>query len=334
MRYIMPIVEQLDRAARELATDHPINNRLALILIDNATELILHRRCKTHALWDKEYRKLGEAKLSLKQRHMARGSFLDGKLIVLQALGDISEKERRFIAICHDYRSELYHVGLGHEAVIRAMAGRYFDLCCELFGRIKPDYVVWSSNEQVTEIGKRYLAKITENIQSMLGLDVEKLAPVLLAERPELPDLSVTLGQAAADAIDEIEQAFEFFVNDNPAKLKADEALEQIQFHFDFLRRAEKEGIEGSNWDREYQRRMFDLRKEMQQTWRPRFRRIPLDNWGARATDTGAERDALTALDRYQALRNDMAYLEEVIGEAAAELDAWIQLQIDIARGK
>ncbi|MGE0120813.1 MAG: hypothetical protein AB7S58_22940 [Dongiaceae bacterium] len=330
----MPIVEQLDRAAGELATDHPINNRLALILIDNATELVLHRRCKTHALWDKEYRKLGKEKLSLKQRHMARGSYLEGKLIVLQALGEISENERRFIAICHDYRSEIYHLGLGHEAVIRAMAGRYFGLCCELFGRIRPDHVSWSSRDEMTEIGKRYLVKITGQTTSMLDLDVEKLAAALLAERPDMPDLSSTLGQSAADAIGEIEEAFEFFVNDNPAKLRADDALEQIQFHFDFLRRAEKEGIEGSNWDQEYQRRMFELRKEMQLTWRPRFRRIPFDNWRARATETAAERDALIALDRYQALRNDMAYLEEVIGEAAAELDAWIQLQIDIARGK
>ena len=44
MRYVITIVEQLDRAAAELTTDHPINNRLALILIDNATELILHRQ--------------------------------------------------------------------------------------------------------------------------------------------------------------------------------------------------------------------------------------------------------------------------------------------------
>ena len=38
MRYVLTIVEQLDRAARELVTDHPINNRLALILVDNATD--------------------------------------------------------------------------------------------------------------------------------------------------------------------------------------------------------------------------------------------------------------------------------------------------------
>ena len=44
MRYIALIVEQLHRAALELAIDHPINNRIALILIDNAAELVVHHR--------------------------------------------------------------------------------------------------------------------------------------------------------------------------------------------------------------------------------------------------------------------------------------------------
>ena len=34
LRYTLTVVEQLDRAASELAVDHPINNRLALILVD------------------------------------------------------------------------------------------------------------------------------------------------------------------------------------------------------------------------------------------------------------------------------------------------------------
>lgn len=103
---------------------------------------------------------------------------------------------------------------------------------------------------------------------------------------------------------------------------------------YDFARRAEKDGIEGSHLDREYHERLAALRNDMKQTWRARFRHLPVESWRARATKIGQETDALVSLDRYQALRNDTAYLEDVIGEAAAELDAWIQLQIDIARGK
>src|SRR5262245_14126366 len=109
MRYVTTIVEQLDRAASELATDHPINSRLALILIDNATELILHRRCTDELEWDHI-----RAKLSGLERRQARGQFLEGKLKVLEVLGDLKPEERQFVRVAHEYRNELYHIGLKH----------------------------------------------------------------------------------------------------------------------------------------------------------------------------------------------------------------------------
>lgn len=45
LEHTLTIVEQLHRATEELRTDHPTNNRLALILIDNAVELIVHHHC-------------------------------------------------------------------------------------------------------------------------------------------------------------------------------------------------------------------------------------------------------------------------------------------------
>ena len=84
MHYIMPIVEQLDRAVRELETDHPINNRLALILIDNTAELIIHRRCSMYVRMAKTYGDVNKKHFSAKHRRMAIGPFLEPKLEILQ----------------------------------------------------------------------------------------------------------------------------------------------------------------------------------------------------------------------------------------------------------
>lgn len=73
-----------------------------------------------------------------------------------------------------------------------------------------------------------------------------------------------------------------------------------------------------------------------------RRRRTPLlpscTLWGASArwlaARIGQESDALKALGDFQALRREMEYLVEAIGEAAADLDGWIQMEIDRARGK
>ena len=182
MRYVLTIVEQLDRAATELTTDHPINNRMALILIDNATELILHRQCSGRLESDRWMSRLSslrqsiaqhrssendlespedsdEPQLTLKQRAQAEGKSLDGKLKVLEHLGDIIGTERRFITIAHEYRNELYHVGLSHDHIIRAIAGYYFLLCCDLFVRMKGGGVfsrVFSSDDKYSEVAKRY----------------------------------------------------------------------------------------------------------------------------------------------------------------------------------
>jgi hypothetical protein len=80
--------------------------------------------------------------------------------------------------------------------------------------------------------------------------------------------------------------------------------------------------------------RKGELREKMLKTWRATFRQVPFDNWRARAEKLAALNDDLAALDTFQALRNDMAYLEEAIHDAAGQLDSWIQLEIDRARGK
>ena len=159
MRYVLTIVEQMDRAARELVTDHPINNRLALILVDNAMEVMLHRQCTDRLELDSMASGLWKAHETLihgesandhppfsvdlkkdvmthKQRSQAKGIFLDGKLKVLESMEDITSKERRFIAIAHGYRNELYHVGLTHDEIIRPLAAQYFLLSCDLFVRL------------------------------------------------------------------------------------------------------------------------------------------------------------------------------------------------------
>ncbi len=47
MKFFSTIIEQLDMAVAEIAVDQPIHSRFALILIDNATELLIHRSCNT-----------------------------------------------------------------------------------------------------------------------------------------------------------------------------------------------------------------------------------------------------------------------------------------------
>jgi hypothetical protein len=48
VEFFSTIIEQLDMTIAEIAIDQPINSRLALILIDSATELLTHRSCEQY----------------------------------------------------------------------------------------------------------------------------------------------------------------------------------------------------------------------------------------------------------------------------------------------
>ena len=329
MRYVLTVVEQLDRAARELNTDHPINNRLSLILVDNATELILHRKCTDHLDYDHILQKLQP-----KQRLMARGHSLEGKLKVLEYLDDLESGERQFIRIAHQYRNELYHVGLKHDDIIRAISGHYFLLCIDLFVRLKPSWQTISSDTIYTDVSKRYVSTKNGRIAS-LSVEHEVIAEKLRDELPNgIPDLAETLADSARRSIEEITDSFKFIVENAPSNLGADALLATSQKHFDLTKALDSKGISGMWGDPNYRNNVTPVESEMEATWKQRHPTIPTEGWMLRANNVERADNPLIAMYLYQALRNDMVYLEEAILTFAGELDREIQLEIDRRRGK
>ncbi len=329
MRYTLLVVEQLDRAARELFVDHPINNRLALILVDNATELILHRRYTDKVNLDRMRRRLDP-----RHRALAAGKFIDGKLKVLEAFGEISQQERQFISAAHQYRNELYHVGLTHDEIIRSISCQYFKLCCELFERLKPAWRTQSSTDRFTEVAERYLERHNGHIDFM-SVDNAALAEKLLANlRDDIEALPYSLSTSARASIEAVEEAFDFLVRDNPGHHDREAILRKVQWHLDFTHALDREGIDGSWMDPGYMDEVQRVRTALEANWRQRHTSVPTAKWLKHAEAIDNEPDPLKAMSLHQTLCHDMAYLEEAIMNAASELDAWIQLESDRARGK
>lgn len=358
MKFVMPIVEQLDQAARELQSDHPIHHRLALILVDNATELILHRRCGDAVRWDKSLAGSGTNKLTPKQWRAGLGEHLDDKLALLRFVNDITDQEKRFITICHDYRGELYHVGLNHERILRSMAATYFRLCCRLLARLRPDSIS-SAGDLLTDVGRKYQAMLENKEPGKLSRfgfvhDFDKLATLLVAECPETTPVAEELSLAAGRAVDEIEDNFvtvrdymnemarQPIVDRNnkvviPAsgKIKTDkDVLADLQRGHEFGIALEKLELTGPWILPENRARATALRLEMDTNFRPKHDHLPIEPWRRRALRLAEATDEVQVLIDYQALRDECAYLETVTLEAAMDLDHHIQMEIDIARGK
>lgn len=360
MRYILTIVEQLDRAAWELATDHPVNNRLALILVDNATELMLHRQCTDRleldsmasSLWKAHQALLEERSpgdrssfsedlkrdvMTQKQRTQAKGNFFDGKLIVLEGMEDITSKERRFVKIAHGYRNELYHIGLTRDEITRALAGQYFLLACDLFSRLGNKGIFSlsiSSDDEYTDVAKRYLPVRNGRIFPS-SVDKSDLADKLRSALPlGIPDLAETLATSARKAIRTVTDEFAFLVQENPFGFEANKMLEVAQWQRDLAEALDRQNVDGLWIDPSFRERFTRVATELEATWRQRHSSLPHERWMLQAAAVERERDPLTALDLHQSLRKDMSYLEESILSASSELDRLIQQEVDRARGK
>ena len=280
---------------------------------------------------------LSEYPLTQKQRAMAKGKYLDGKLKLLLAMGNLTQAERRFIGVAHYYRDELYHVGLNHDGIIRAIAGRYFVLCCDLFVRMNNLRIlgpVFSSDDRYSEVTKRYLP-LTDGRLDFFEIDYEDLAKKLRMRLPtDLPNLPQTLAGEAHDAIWEVLNNFEFLVRNNPRGTEDKEMLEIVQWHRDLEQAVEREDGHELLEDSEFRKNYLGVKTESWKDWMQRYTSIPSEKWYSRAGLVELETDPLVAMDLYQSLRNDMAYLEEAIKSEAQELDRWIQIEIDRIRGK
>ena len=360
MRYILTIVEQLDRAATELKIDHAINNRLALILIDNATELMLHRQCigllerdrtasnflKTHqAIANRQQRavpsdirdQFTKDMMTQKQKRRALSGYFTDKTKVLHQIGDLTRTERRFVDIAHGYRNELYHVGLSHDDVVRSIAGQYFSLSCDLFirlGNLGYWSVSFSSNDEFTDIARRYLPMANGRIDP-LSVEKEDLAEKLRNALPDsIPNLTGSLADSARQSILSVMENFEFLVRDNPFSFDSETMFEVAQWQLDLQNALEKKNVDGLWIDPDYQNNYNAVADSLQKTWQQQCKAIPQEKWMSRASAIENESDPLVAMEMFHSLRNDMCYIETAIETASDDLDRHIQGEIDRSRGK
>lgn len=333
MRYVIPCVEQLDRAARELREGNPVNSRLALILTDNVVELVSHRSCKQLIDWDGGRSWADKPKYSHRQRKRVLGRFFDQKIALLRSEGLLGEDEQEFILIAHEHRNKAYHIGLRDDAIMWSLAWHYHKLGCELFGRLKPDWMQSTSNDPYTDRVKYHLGKVSGSGRLGPFAEVDKLAESLSAERPPADrSLGAILSEALLDELEELESQVDFLVTDNPNHLNKAAILQHVQYYADF--QAEMDKTELFPSDRAYQREVKRIQSCMQTSWKPKYDRLPVDGWRRRAKSLASEKNYLKALKKFESVRADKAYLTDAISDAAGELDAHIQMQTDHARGK
>lgn len=327
MEFILSIAEQLDKAASELAIDHPINDRLALILIDNAIELVLERKLSLELLSD--YGTFRSATAAT--RKAARSKALPDRLQASVDVTLLTAREAAFVAAAHRQRNRLYHEGGGREPYIRALAFPYFRLACDLFVRLDAGFQIWIGVTEMSPIGRRYAAGDKGNI-----LGVSRIARNLCRGLPRAPaeTLQNQVAGAAEVARTDLAEAFRFLITDNPQGSGAAALLDMAQRAASRDAALRKAGLDGATRRSPLFKDAADLVRRHDETFKPRYRSIPHGPWSQAIRRIEANPDPLDAFAKFDRLMKDMQALREAIGDLALSLDRWIQSEVDRMRGK
>jgi hypothetical protein len=332
MRFATLIVEQLDRAAMELAVDHPLNARIALILIDNAAELIIHRRCRDLVRAD---RKLARPTLTAQRRRSILGHAFGEKIKFLEQMAALSGGERHFISELHTHRNTLYHVGLRHDDIIRPLAVAYFRLACALLPRLDNKSLGWPKDLVITSSLHRYFPDAAKG-RRFPGYDPAQVATQLLGRTPtDVPALPIALAAHSGALVDQMESKFCQIQYGLCKKDTADETFRQLQRAADFQALVREHMHQNGKEDtfipfghpvlNEYAKRLMPQ-------WKPRYTSPPFGKWRIRAKAIGTCADALTTVRKFTELRREMAYLAEAIDDAHETFWGWVQQQEDAAQ--
>ena len=123
MKFVAQIMEQLDEAGNQIDNKTTTGARLALILIDNALELLMYRTVREKFDWDEETLLNPKYDQGTKNKTL---KFFGEKTKFIKNLGKISNEEAEIMNICHKYRNEAYHINILKDSIIHQIVKIYF----------------------------------------------------------------------------------------------------------------------------------------------------------------------------------------------------------------
>ena len=123
MERVRIIYEQIEEARKYLDSGSLLQLRLALILLDNAAELMMHRELQYQFAWDDqrlpkwepgrtEWIRAGRGpKYTEEERRKSEQEFKPKLRVLCFRLDRISKDDRSVLCVCHKLRCEAFHEG-------------------------------------------------------------------------------------------------------------------------------------------------------------------------------------------------------------------------------
>ena len=328
--FLAHAIEQLDLAAEHISKGDPNNARFGIMLTDNVLELALHEMAKDEqhqraSLFNREKTYPDEAELTA-----ALGRHFDAKVAFFKAHQELSAEEANSIMICHGYRNEVYHIGLYHQDILPALSRFYFHLVCGVLARYNPNCMSYSPSMVLPERAQKYLSADHLGFGSLK--DFQRGCLTLQESIAfEASNLVSSLSDHMAEVIEQQDIGVEMIATGGPLQMSRDVAIVESQaWRLAFIQEG-KDLLASGNWPGGS---VQDFVNWFAQTYPLKHRRDPIPSWQKRERSLRSEKDPHKALKKYKDFMKQTESIREFIEESHAQVEMYIDEQIDRIRGK
>ncbi|MCG2719102.1 MAG: hypothetical protein L6408_09765 [Nanoarchaeota archaeon] len=329
IQFLADNIDQMDLALDQLAVKNRNFNRFALMLIDNVVELTLHRHARDKASENEMWSQLGKPKHDPNAVLKALGQYFGNKVKFAAKLGLIDNIKCESILNLHSFRNTAYHKGLRHEGILHSIALFYFVNACELLKCYSPMWWSWGSNDKLSHRARKYIGNPSfTNHEEVFNAAYQRLLDV--ADSME-EDLVGDLHSDMSATISSIDDAIQFLTNESPEERTRDQVIIYCQaLSFAFTDEA-KAFARQNSCPKTSVGQYVDW---IVANYGWHVKSDPIPGWKRRLASLEKEKDYHKALKCYCDFMRQTEEIRSKINESAAQLDAYIQQQIDIARGK
>jgi len=323
MESVRLIYEQIEHARVLLLSGSLLKARLALILLDNAAEVIMYRELRHVFAWDSHFKNWDPAKppelrpkYTLEERDKATKEF-DPMLRVLgHRLGRLPEDQRTVLRVCHGIRKDAFHRAEMNRNVLLPITTLLYQTVVHLSVRFRPHAFSISPQNENAEFLARFGLSFPEELGTDPGL--EKIRQVLSAGIAfDSPSFAATLSDDLHERIEHIINGLAYLTELNDDR-EIDEKLQYQQFWRD---RGAAVAAKCHARDEAWDEPLRDAYHEWKANPGPRYTFEKLRKWQRQAGLLKNAKNPARVLERYWTLQMEFVELEQDVLEAVADFD-------------
>ncbi len=338
MERIRLLYEQIEEAKRLMLRGTLLQIRLALILLDNAAELVMYRELANQFAWDDSFappsaniRVAGieyppGPSYSAEERRRAEDEFKPKLKLLSQNFRKISSKQAAILRVCHEMRNDAFHREVMNPAILGPTTELLFMTVAEL-ARDFPVHSYSIPGGNPTEENSAFMERFClARADGFADQDIkEKIYRKLIEGIAFSWSLPRTLCEDLVERIDEIIDGLSYLNDGDSDRQKLDYGLRYRQFWrdqgADVMKKAHEEGrVPKDDIDRAY--------TGWSKAPGPRFTMDTIERQRRHASAIAKATHPADALVRYSAIEKWMEPLEKDVHQSVQDFDEHMDMLV------